>query len=63
MFDKKEAIITSGNLTHHGLNTNFEYGVCTDEPNVISSIIKDYNELKESDKCTNITNTSTLDDI
>lgn len=63
MFDNKEAIITSGNLTHNGLNKNFEYGICTNESNVITSIINDYDKLKNSDNCTDISKGSTLENI
>lgn len=56
MFDNKEAIITSGNLTYSGLNKNFEYGINTDEEVVINSIITDYNELKNSDSCSLLSN-------
>lgn len=42
IFDQKQAIITSGNLTNGGLNTNYEYGVLIKDENNVKSIIQDF---------------------
>ena len=38
LFDDKSAIITSANLTHHGLNQNIEYGILVDETELFADI-------------------------
>lgn len=42
IFDQKQAIITSGNLTNGGMNTNYEYGVLIKDENDVVSIIQDF---------------------
>ena len=45
VFDETKAIVTSGNLTYGGLNSNYEYGVLiSDEYNVLS-VIKDFYDI------------------
>lgn len=44
MFDDEKAIITSGNLTHNGLNRNFEYGVLFDDRNLLAKIESDFRD-------------------
>lgn len=39
--DNKKAIVTSGNLTAGGLYNNFEYGILTDDANLVSYIKND----------------------
>jgi phosphatidylserine/phosphatidylglycerophosphate/cardiolipin synthase-like enzyme len=46
--DNVEAIVTSGNLTNNGLFSNFEYGVCVNDRNEVSTIkndITDYSNI------------------
>jgi hypothetical protein len=45
LFDEKQAVITSGNLTNGGLLRNYEYGILTDEPNTIKEICSDFKNL------------------
>ena len=42
VFDETQAIITSGNLTYGGLNSNYEYGVLIRDENNVSSVIQDF---------------------
>jgi phosphatidylserine/phosphatidylglycerophosphate/cardiolipin synthase-like enzyme len=42
LFDDKEAIITSGNLTNGGLMDNYEYGVYTDDNSIVSNVVSDF---------------------
>lgn len=39
--DRREAIITSANLTRGGLLTNYEYGVLLSDPSVVGQIVDD----------------------
>ena len=45
VFDNTQAIITSGNLTYGGLNSNYEYGVLIKDKNNVSSVIQDFYEI------------------
>lgn len=45
VFDETHAIVTSGNLTYGGLNTNYEYGVLIRDKNNVSSIIQDFHDI------------------
>lgn len=45
LFDEKQAIVTSSNLTNGGLVQNYEYGFYTDEPTIVSEISNDFNQL------------------
>jgi len=45
IFDDKKTIITSGNLTFNGLRKNFEYGVITDDSNLLDTVNSDYNNI------------------
>ncbi len=50
MFDKSKALITSANLTHSGMNYNYEYGVLIDEnEEVMNQIEDDFIEMLYSD--------------
>lgn len=42
LFDDKKVVITSGNLTNGGLLNNYEYGILTDEPNVVAQVSGDF---------------------
>ncbi|HNR48651.1 MAG TPA: phospholipase D-like domain-containing protein [Bacteroidia bacterium] len=49
IFDNKKAIITSGNLTNGGLLNNFEYGIYTDEREIVSKIANDFYQLSSNE--------------
>ncbi|HMN32983.1 MAG: NgoFVII family restriction endonuclease [Chitinophagaceae bacterium] len=49
LFDNKKAIITSGNLTNGGLLNNFEYGIYTDEQEIVSKIANDFYQLSSNE--------------
>jgi len=51
VFDKKQALVTSSNLTYNGLNRNFEYGLMVDDKDVLVKINDDYEALKHSELC------------
>lgn len=42
IFDKTQAIITSGNFTNGGMNTNYEYGVLIKDENNVASVVQDF---------------------
>lgn len=48
LFDDKEAIITSGNLTNGGLLSNYEYGVYINEEDIVRQVCKDFDQLLKS---------------
>ncbi len=54
VFDNSNAIITSANLTFSGLNRNYEYGILINDPNSISQISNDFDQLCKSDQSGNI---------
>ena len=43
LFDDKEVIITSGNLTNGGLMSNYEYGVYSNDNTLVSQVVSDFN--------------------
>lgn len=45
IFDDKYTIITSANLTSSGMKRNYEYGIITDDCNLVNTSIADYNSL------------------
>lgn len=62
IFDDEKAIITSGNLTHNGLNNNYEYGVLINEKDLINQIVEDYSSIC-SDELTGKVIQKQLDEI
>lgn len=48
VFDNTQAIITSGNLTYGGLNSNYEYGILIRDENNVSNVIQDFYEIFNS---------------
>ncbi len=54
IFDQKQAIITSGNLTDGGMNTNYEYGVLIKDENNVASVMHDFYALFNSNITGNI---------
>lgn len=49
LFDDKEAIITSGNLTNGGLISNFEYGIYLNDELLVSKILTDYHKISNDE--------------
>ncbi len=45
LFDNKEVIISSGNLTNGGLLNNYEYGIYSDDKKFVSKVIEDFESL------------------
>ncbi len=45
LFDDKQVIISSGNLTNGGLLNNFEYGIYSDDKFFVSKVIEDFEVL------------------
>ncbi len=45
--DEREAIITSANLTDHGLTINYEYGIRLTEPSIVRRVRDDLLEYKQ----------------
>jgi len=43
LFDDKEVIITSGNLTNGGLLNNYEYGIYTNDSKIVAQSVSDFN--------------------
>lgn len=48
IFDEKQAIITSGNFTNGGMNTNYEYGVLIKDENNVGSVLQDFYDIFNS---------------
>jgi len=48
VFDETQVIVTSGNLTYGGLNSNYEYGVLIRDENNVSSVIQDFYDIFNS---------------
>lgn len=59
VFDETQAIVTSGNLTYGGLNSNYEYGVLIRDKNNVSNVIQDFYDIFNS----NITGAITSENI
>jgi hypothetical protein len=45
LFDDEKVIVSSGNLTNGGLLQNFEYGIFTTNPELVSTVVKDFSRL------------------
>lgn len=50
LFDNKEVIISSGNLTNGGLTNNYEYGIYTNDKSVVSKVVNDFDLLSNNEK-------------
>jgi phosphatidylserine/phosphatidylglycerophosphate/cardiolipin synthase-like enzyme len=50
IFDEMQAIVTSANLTHRGLFSNYEYGILLSEPTLVKQIIEDFDRLFSLDE-------------
>lgn len=62
IFDDEQAIITSGNLTYSGFNTNYEYGVLINEKDLINQIVEEYSSIC-NDELTGKVRQTQLDEI
>lgn len=49
IFDNKSIIITSANLTEGGLTKNFEYGIFSDEKDIVNKVCEDFKYVCSSD--------------
>lgn len=54
LFDDKKVIITSGNLTYGGLLNNFEYGIYTENAEVVSKVVNDFSSISTHENIGNI---------
>jgi phosphatidylserine/phosphatidylglycerophosphate/cardiolipin synthase-like enzyme len=53
IFDDKFVLITSANLTNGGLRNNYEYGIVTDDKEVLKNVCSDFDEIffsRDADK-------------
>lgn len=50
LFDDKEVIISSGNLTYGGLVNNYEYGIYSNDKDLVSKVSSDFNLLSNNTK-------------
>ena len=49
LFDYKEVIITSANLTNGGLLNNFEYGIYSKDTNLVSKVVSDFDLISNNE--------------
>lgn len=49
LFDNQKTIITSANLTYSGLNRNYEYGIISDDNDIVNNVIFDLDSLINSE--------------
>lgn len=54
LFDDKEVVITSGNLTNGGLLHNYEYGIYTKDKHIVTKTITDFNLISQNENVGNI---------
>lgn len=45
LFDEKKVVITSGNLTNGGLVNNYEYGIYTDDKQIVAQVVNDFRNI------------------
>lgn len=57
LFDDKKVIISSSNLTNGGLLNNFEYGIYTDNIEIVSKVVKDFSLISSNENVGNIKQT------
>ncbi len=50
IFDEMQAVVTSANLTHGGLVSNYEYGLLLSETTLVKEIIEDFDHLFSLDE-------------
>lgn len=49
LFDEREVIISSGNLTNGGLVNNYEYGIYSNDKSFVSKVVSDFNSLSNNE--------------
>ncbi len=49
LFDDKEVVISSANLTNGGLLNNYEYGIYSNDKQIVNKTIEDFNLLSKND--------------
>jgi hypothetical protein len=49
LFDDEKVVITSGNLTNGGLQSNFEYGVFSNNTELVKSVVQDFSALSKDE--------------
>ncbi len=49
LFDDKEVIITSSNLTNGGLLHNFEYGIYSNDKHIVTKVVSDFDLLSKNE--------------
>lgn len=54
LFDDKKVIISSGNLTNGGLLNNYEYGVYSENIEIVSKVVKDFSSISKNENVGNI---------
>jgi len=54
LFDDKEVIITSANLTNGGLLNNYEYGVYLKDIKLVSKVVSDFNLISNNENTGNV---------
>jgi len=54
LFDDQKAIITSGNLTNGGLLNNYEYGIYTENIEIVSKVVDDFTSISKNENVGNI---------
>lgn len=54
LFDDEKVIISSGNLTNGGLLNNFEYGIYTDNVEIVSKVVEDFSLISSNKNIGNI---------
>ena len=50
VFDDKQVVITSGNLTDGGLTTNYEYGLYSSSQPIVESVVEDFSKLQNDER-------------
>jgi len=54
IFDDTKVIISSGNLTNGGLVNNYEYGIYTENAEIVSKVVKDFSFISSNENVGNI---------
>lgn len=62
IFDDRQVVITSANLTTSGLKQNYEYGIFTNEADLLQTVVSDFNNLQQN-QITGRINSSHIDQI
>lgn len=54
LFDEEKVIVTSGNLTNGGLLNNFEYGLYSEDKDLVAQVVEDFNKLSKDKQTSQI---------